>query len=312
MFQTNLFIIKGQLMLKDFAKLHTFLTVIKEKSFSKASAKLGISQPAVTQQIKFIEEYLDTKIVERKKNGIKLTKEGEDLYRIATRLEKAITSSEKELLKIINKEFTFVIGSSYAIGNYIMPRYLGEIKEKINNEVYMNVGMSEELIEAIEDKKIDIALIESPVFKDGIIYREWMEDELVVFSNQPIPKQLRREDMYNFDWICRDEKSHTRRLTSEVFEEIGVDCASFNVIGVVQSPTAIKESVMRSPKNAPRPVVSVISRHVIQDEVANGTLYEARIKGHKIERKLYIAYGKDRKHDAFVDNVVSYLLSLKV
>jgi DNA-binding transcriptional LysR family regulator len=299
-------------MLKDFAKLHTFLTVIKEKSFSKASAKLGISQPAVTQQIKFIEEYLDTKIVERKKNGIKLTKEGEDLYRIAVRLEKAINSSEKELLKIINKEFTFVIGSSYAIGNYIMPRYLGEIKEKINNEVYMNVGMSEELIEAIEDKKIDIALIESPVFKDGIIYREWMEDELVVFSNQPIPKQLRREDMYNFDWICRDEKSHTRRLTSETFEEIGVECASFNVIGVVQSPTAIKESVMRSPKDAARPVVSIISRHVIQDEVANGTLFEARIKGHKIERKLYIAYGKERKHDAFVDNVVNYLLSLKV
>jgi DNA-binding transcriptional LysR family regulator len=299
-------------MLKDFAKLHTFLTVIKEKSFSKASAKLGISQPAVTQQIKFIEEYLDTKIVERKKNGIKLTKEGEDLYRIAVRLEKAINSSEKELLKIINKEFTFVIGSSYAIGNYIMPRYLGEIKEKINNEVYMNVGLSEELIEAIEDKKIDIALIESPVFKDGIIYREWMEDELVVFSNQPIPKQLRREDMYNFDWICRDEKSHTRRLTSETFEEIGVECASFNVIGVVQSPTAIKESVMRSPKDAARPVVSVISRHVIQDEVANGTLFEARIKGHKIERKLYIAYGKERKHDAFVDNVVNYLLSLKV
>jgi DNA-binding transcriptional LysR family regulator len=299
-------------MLKDFAKLHTFLTVIKEKSFSKASAKLGISQPAVTQQIKFIEEYLDTKIVERKKNGIKLTKEGEDLYRIAVRLEKAINSSEKELLKIINKEFTFVIGSSYAIGNYIMPRYLGEIKEKINNEVYMNVGLSEELIEAIEDKKIDIALIESPVFKDGIIYREWMEDELVVFSNQPIPKQLRREDMYNFDWICRDEKSHTRRLTSETFEEIGVECASFNVIGVVQSPTAIKESVMRSPKDAARPVVSIISRHVIQDEVANGTLFEARIKGHKIERKLYIAYGKERKHDAFVDNVVNYLLSLKV
>ena len=299
-------------MLKDFAKLHTFLTVIKEKSFSKASAKLGISQPAVTQQIKFIEEYLDTKIVERKKNGIKLTKEGEDLYRIATRLERAINASEKELLKIINKEFTFILGSSYAIGNYIMPRYLGEIKEKINNEVYMNVGLSEELIEAIEDKKIDIALIESPIFKDGIIYREWMEDELVVFSNQPIPKQLRREDMYNFDWICRDEKSHTRRLTAETFEEIGVECASFNVIGVVQSPTAIKESVMRSPKDAARPVVSIISRHVIQDEVANGTLFEARIKGHKIERKLYIAYGKDRKHDAFVDNVVNYLLSLKV
>ena len=299
-------------MLKDFAKLLTFLTVIKEKSFSKASAKLVISQPAVTQQIKFLEEYLDTRIVERKKNGIKLTKEGEDLYRIAVRLEKAILASEKDLLKIINKEFTFVVGASYAIGNYVLPKYLAKLKDKIHNEVHVRVALSEEIIDQLLDKKIDIALIESPVFKDGIIYREWEEDELVVFSNQPIPKQLRKEDLYKFDWICRDEASHTRKLTSEVFEEIGVDCASFSVIGVVASTTTIKETIMHSPKNAERPVVSVISQHVIIEEVEEGRLFEGRIKNYKIKRKFYIAYSKERKHDAFIDNVVTYLHGIKL
>jgi DNA-binding transcriptional LysR family regulator len=299
-------------MLKDFAKLLTFLTVIKEKSFSKASAKLGISQPAVTQQIKFLEEYLDTRIVERKKNGIKLTKEGEDLYRIAVKLEKAILTSEKDLLKIINKEFTFVVGASYAIGNYVLPKYLGQLKDKINNEVHIRVALSEEIIDQLIDKKIDIALIESPVFKDGLIYREWEEDELVIFSNQPIPKQLRKEDLYKFDWICRDEASHTRKLTSEVFEEIGVECASFSVIGVVASTTTIKETIMHSPKNAERPVVSVISQHVISEEVAEGRLFEGRIKNYKIKRKFYIAYSKERKHDAFIDNVVTFLHGLKL
>jgi len=298
-------------MLKDFAKLNTFLTVIKEKSFSKASAKLGISQPAVTQQIKFIEEYLDTRIVERKKNGIKLTKEGEDLYRIAIRLDKAINSSEKELLKIINKEFTFVLGASFAIGNYVVPPFIGKIKDKIDNEVYLRVGLSEDIIDQLEDKKIDIALIESPVFRDGIIYREWIEDELVIFSNQPLPKQLRKEDMYKFDWICRDETSHTRKLTSEVFEEIGVECSSFNVIGVLASPTSIKESIMHADKTAPRPVVSVMSRNVISEDIAAGTLFEARVKGYKITRKFYIAYSKERKHDAFIDNVVNFLLTIR-
>ena len=86
-------------MLKDFVKLETFLTVARERSFSKASAKLGISQPAVTQQIKFIEKYLACKVIERKKNGIKLTNEGEELYKIATRLEKEIHSSEQDILK---------------------------------------------------------------------------------------------------------------------------------------------------------------------------------------------------------------------
>lgn len=297
-------------MLKDFAKLQTFLMVIKEKSFSKASAKLGISQPAVTQQIKFIEDYLDTKIVERKKNGILLTKEGEDLFRIATKLEKAIANSEKELLKIINKEFTFVMGSSYAIGNYILPNYLSEIKKRIDNEVYMQVALSQEIIEQLEDKKIDVALIESPIFKEGITYREWVEDELVFFSNQPIPKHLKVEHLTNFDWICRNEQSHTRKIASEVFEELGVNCSSFNVIAVLDTPTSIKESIMYSDKNAERPLVSVMSRHVIKNEVENGQLFEARVAGFKMERKFYIAYLKDKKHDAFVDNVVNYLLSL--
>ena len=297
-------------MLKDFAKLQTFLMVIKEKSFSKASAKLGISQPAVTQQIKFIEDYLDTKIVDRKKNGIILTKEGEDLYRIAQRLEKAIHSSEKDLLKIINKEFTFVMGSSFSIGNYVLPNYLGDIKKRIDNEVFMNVDISSKIIEQLEDKKIDVALIESPIFKDGIIYREWVEDELVVFSNQPLKKHLTADDLLDCDWICRNEESHTRKLTSEVFDEMDVRCNIFNVIGVLASSTAIKESIIHADKDAERPLVSIMSRHVIQSELNNGTLYEARLKNHKISRHFYIAYLKDRKHDAFVDNVVNFLLSL--
>jgi len=297
-------------MLKDFAKLQTFLMVIKERSFSKASAKLGISQPAVTQQIKFIEDYLSMKIVDRKKNGILLTKEGEDLYKIAQRLEKSIASSEKELLKIMNKEFTFIIGASYAIGNYILPNYLSEIKKRINNEVFLNVALSHEIIQQLEDKKIDIALIESPIFKDNMIYREWVEDELVIFSNQPLPKNLKANDLTKLDWICRDEDSHTRKLTADVFEEIGVQCSHFNVLGVLSTPTSIKETILNSDKNAVTPLVSIMSRYVVQKDIEEKRLFESRIKNYKIERKFYIAYSKDKKHDAFVDNVVNYLLSL--
>ncbi len=286
------------------------MMVIKEKSFSKASAKLGISQPAVTQQIKYIEDYLDTKIVKRKKNGILLTKEGEDLYRIVQKLEKCIQNSEKELLKIVNKEFTFIIGASFAIGNYLLPNYLNEIKKRIENEVYMHTDFSSQIIDELEDRKIDLALIESPCFRDDVSYREWLDDELVFFSNQPIPKQLKTEDLYNFDWVCRDDASHTKKLVSEVFEELDVNCSDFNVLGVLTSPTSIKEAIMNADKTSERPLVSVMSRHVIKNEVKNGTLFEARIKGHKIERKLYIAYLKERKHDVYINNIVNYLLSL--
>jgi len=131
-------------MLKDFVKLETFLTVARERSFSKASAKLGISQPAVTQQIKFIEKYLGCKTIERKKNGIKLTGEGEELYKIAARLEKEINSSEKDILKIINKEMTFRLGASYTIGTYVIPgECLNAMSEAINNDVNLSIDVSD-------------------------------------------------------------------------------------------------------------------------------------------------------------------------
>lgn len=297
-------------MLKDFAKLQTFMIVIKEKSFSKASAKLGISQPAVTQQIKIIEDYLESKIVERKKNGIKLTKEGEDLYRIALRLEKAINVAEKDLLSIINKEFTFVMGASFAIGNYVIPPYINDIKNKIGNEVRIKVDHSERIIEEVLDKKIDVAMIESPSIRDGLIYREWIEDEMVFFSNTPIPKTLRKEDLERFAWICRDEESHTRKLVAEVFDEVGLDCKGFDVRAVMDNSTAVKEAILRCEKTD-RPTVSVMSRHVLDQDVKAGRLYEGRLKGYKITRNFYIVYSKDRKHDAFIDNVVNFLFSIK-
>jgi len=296
-------------MLKDFSKLETFLTVIREHSFSKASAKLGISQPAVTQQIKFIEKYLDCKIIERKKNGVILTKEGEDLYRIALRLEKCINNAERDLIKIIDKEITFRIGASFTIGNFIIPgKCLNNIKDVIHNDVQIKVEISEQVVNDILNRQIDLGLIESPIFKDDIIYREWLEDELVIFSNQPLPKTLRPEDLKNYRWICRDEASHTRRMVKEVFEDIGIECKNLDVLYEVDSSATLKAAILKAEKDEDKPpVVSFISHVAIVDELESGRLFESRIRGHRIKRKLYIAYSKERKHDAFIENVVGYL-----
>ncbi len=297
-------------MLKDFVKLETFLTVSRERSFSKASAKLGISQPAVTQQIKFIEKYLGVKIIERKKNGIKLTAEGEELYKIATSLEKEINSSEKDILKIINKEMTFRLGASYTIGTYVIPgECLNEMSETIDNDVNLSIEHSETIIQELKDRKLDVGLIESPIIDSDLIYREWVEDELVVCSNVPIPKALKTEELYNYRWICREESSHTRKVISEVFEELGVSCKSFDVISEVSNTTAILQTIKRSNKDAQKPVVTIISRHAVQDEISKGELFEARLRGYTMKRKFYIVYTKENKHNAYVDKVVDYILA---
>jgi len=299
-------------MLKDFVKMETFLTVARERSFSKASAKLGISQPAVTQQIKYIESYLEAKIIDRKKNGIRLTPEGEELYKVVAQLEKAILVLEKDVLKIIKKEMTFRLAASYTIGSYVIPgECLNTIAETIGNDVVLNIDLTAKIIMGLKDRKFDVGLIESPIFDDSLIYREWFDDELVIFSNTPLSKTVNTEELYDYKWICREDGSHTRKLISEVFEELGVSCKSFNVLSEVSNTTAALQSVKRSKVDPNEPTVSVISKHAIAEEVARGELFESRIYGFKMSRKFYIVYSKENKNNMFIDNVVNYIISGK-
>jgi len=299
-------------MLKDFVKMETFLTVVRERSFSRASAKLGISQPAVTQQIKYIENYLDSKIIERKKNGIRLTPAGEDLYKIAVRLEKCVLAAETDTLRIIDKKITFRLGASFTIGNYVLPgECLNTLKDAINNDIRIDIEVSNIIVAMLKDRKIDLGLIAAHILDEDLIVREWREDEMVVFSNTPLPKVLRPEDIYSFKWVCREEGSQTRKVAQETFEEIGIDCDALDILSEVSNTTAVMQTIKRGRKDTDHPIVSIISKTAILDEVQKGELYEASLQGYHMMRHFYIVYHKENKHNAYVNNAVDYILSGK-
>lgn len=293
-------------MFKDFAKIETFLTVVREKSFSKASRKLGISQPAVTQQIKFLEDYLNIPIVDRKKSGISLTKEGEELYQVLLGLEKQILSTEKEVMRLINKEMLFVLGASPVIGNCILPEFLNDIQDVIANNVMVKVNSSIELTELVVNRKVDLALIESPTFHPNIFYREWMDDELVVVSRSPLPAILKKEELFEFQWICREEESNTRKIIYETFHKIDVDCKNFTIKNIANSAMTIKQTLLKADTTG-APTVSILSKYMVEDEVEAGTLYVAKIKGVQLVRKFYICYLKDRIQDALIASTLDFI-----
>jgi len=183
------------------------------------------------------------------------------------------------------------------------------MSETIHNDINLHVDLSSGIVEKLKTKNLDLGLVESQIIDDDLISREWKEDELVVFSNVPIPKMLRPEDLYNFRWVCREEGSHTRKIMVEVFEEIGVQCTSFDILSEVSNATAALQTVTRSKKDLERPVVSVVSKCAIADRVQEGTLFEARLQGYKMLRCFYIMYHKDNKHNAYVNNAVDHILS---
>lgn len=294
-------------MLRDFSKINTFLTVVREKSFSKASKKLGISQPAVTQQIKLLESFIQTGIVDRKKNGIGLTKEGKEFYKIAQKLERFLNSTEKEILQIMNKKITFIMGTSHTIGKYIVPNFLGGLKEAIDNDVNVKMGQSDEILNLLLDRKIDLALVGENYVNSSIVLREWLDDELILFSKAKLPAFVKKEDLYKYRWISREESSSVYSSVVEQFEENNIDHSKFDFVSSVNSSTAIKQTILKTAIGK-KPLVSFISKYAIKDELESGKLHTAKIRGMKLKRKLYIAYLKDEKRDAFVDRAVNYII----
>lgn len=297
-------------MYKDYLKLEAFLIVARERSFSKASRKLGISQPAVTQKIKAIEKYLGCNTIVRKNNGLILTSEGEEFYKIAVRIEKEMIAAEKDILKIIDKKMTFKLGASYTIGTCVVPGdCLNAMSESIDNDVNLTIDNCEGIIQKLKDKKLDVGRIESHIHDNSLIYREWMEDEFVLVSNVPIPKIVNNEELYNYCWIFREETSPVKKAVTEVFDELGESCNDFDILSEVSNSTVVLQTLKKSKKVKSKPIVSVISKYAIVDEVEKGHLFEARLSGYKMTRKFNIVYTKENKHNAYVDNVVDYILA---
>ena len=300
------------MLLKDFSKMNTFLAVARERSFSKASAKIGISQPAVTQQIKCIEDYLQTRVIERRKNGVVLTKEGEALYKIVAKLEKSIQEGERELLKIVRKEMPLVLTACPVAGNYLLPCCVSDLKNTMQGDVSVMVNRTSEITALIKSRQADIGIYAPSSFEEEIAYKEWIDDEIVMFSNQPLPAEISPDEMSRYRWIGRDENSQTRKLAQSALKGAGMDCAGmFDMRSVFNDATAIKQAVLKSPKDPDQPTASIISRFTILDEVASGSLFQARIQGCTINRKLYLAYLKDRKNEAALLQAVKFLSDKK-
>jgi DNA-binding transcriptional LysR family regulator len=271
-------------------KIYTFLVVNREASFSKASKILGISQPAVTQQIRILEDFLEVTLFERKKHGVILTKDGQNFLKIAEEFEKFLRDFERKIDKFKNIDSPFLIGASPTVGNYNLPECIKYFKNLINKEINLIIKNNDALFEDVRNSVIDMAFVTKKKH-NGLHYAEWLEDELVVFSNKPLPPTIELEDLKNYKMICREPTSSTREFIKKTFEENKFECDTLQILSIVHNSTALKYTVM----NASEQVVSIISKMVIKEELREKRLFASKIKGLNLKRKTYIVYKEPTK-----------------
>jgi DNA-binding transcriptional LysR family regulator len=253
-------------------RLQVFHAVARQLSFTKAAEQLFMTQPAVTFQIKQLEEHLNTRLFERSHGRIALTPAGELVFSYA---EKILTLSEEletrvgELTGAISGPL--LLGASTTVAEFYLPQILGEFKAMHPHvQAHMTVANSETIATRVAEHALDVGLIESPSHLNGVHTEVVCEDVLVLICSPKHKlakaKRVSAAEVAAEQFISREPGSGTRDVADQYFQQNKIAPDAINVVMELGSPEAIKGVVETGLG------VSILSRATVAKELKLGVL----------------------------------------
>ena len=230
-------------------RLQVFSTVARLLSFTKAAEALHMTQPAVTFQIRQLEDYFNTRLFDRTHNRISLTTAGHLVKNYADQIISLYSEMDNEVRKLTGDVLgPLVLGASTTIGEYVIPSILGQYQNKFPDvAVRLHVANTEGVLHMVESNEIDIGIVEGPVSNKNLVSRVCWNDELVIVtppghalvSAGPVSV----EEVVKYPFISREEGSGTREVILEYLQSAGLDMSDLNLTMEFGSPESIKSAV---------------------------------------------------------------------
>ena len=262
-------------------RLKVFRTVAEHLSFRKAAEHLFLTQPAVTLQIKALENDLGTRLFDRTAGRITLTRQGATLLNYARKIAAIVADAERSLGSGDGKlSGELSLGVSTTIAQYVLPRLLGAfLGEHPRVQFSLHSGNTAEIVQLLQQSKVEIGLIEGPARDRGVRTEPFMEDELVLITPRNFPgDHLSRQQLLSSALLMREQGSGSRRVVETALEKAGFKLKRFHKVLDLDSTEAIKSSVEAGLG------LGFVSRWAISKELELGALKVAHVPGLHITR----------------------------
>ncbi len=253
-------------------RLQVFHTVARLLSFTKAAETLHMTQPAVTFQVRQLEEHFNTRLFDRTHNRISLTDAGRRVYEYADRIFELYSEMENAVREMTGDISGVVtIGASTTIAEYMLPALLGDFRSQFSDvNVQLKVSNTEGIVSMVENNVIDLGVVEAPVSNKNLVVEMCRQDELVAImppSHELAGKErVTMQELFKYPYICREEGSGTREVIQEYLQSTGLNPNDISICMELGSPEAVKGAVEAGMG------VSVVSRATINKELQLGTL----------------------------------------
>jgi DNA-binding transcriptional LysR family regulator len=286
--------------------LRAFAVVANEGNITKAARRLQTSQPAVSKQLAELEESVGTALLDRLPRGVSLTEAGKVLLRHAERIFASERAAEAELAELAGlMRGTLSIGSSTTIGGYLLPAVFGAF-----NRAYPRVKL--ELLIAntsavhaqVLDERIDLGFTEGFVAVEQLDSKAFHHDQMVTIVSPDHflrkRERVRCKDLTGVPFIAREEGSGTRDVIEAALRERSVEVEPVMSLG---SSEAVKRAVEAGLG------VAVVSRLVVEDELASNRLCLLEVEDLQIVRDLHVVKRKGKRESPAVEAFMKLLTS---
>jgi len=289
----------------DTRQLAAFCAVVERRSFSQAAERLGVTQPAVSLQVRALEKRLGTQLLDRSGRRVEPTEAGMRLYRGAQRL---LTIEEQLLDEIAGEgegELTgeLRIGASTGPAAIVVPLLLCEFqREHPEVRIALTVSDTQSVVERVADRELELGIVGASRRHRAVRFEPFFDDEVILacppghpFAGRTVSlDELRAESL-----IVMQEGAGVRQIVEDELRALGTRLRDLDV----RLELGLQESV-RSAVQAGYGV-TFISRTAVEPELAAGTLAAARVQGLDAKREISLARSAGRTPtrvaDAFVE-----------
>jgi DNA-binding transcriptional LysR family regulator len=274
-------------------RLQVFHTVARLLSFTKAAESLHMTQPAVTFQVRQLEEYFNTRLFDRTHNRISLTEAGQRVYEYADRIFALYAEMENSVRDLTGEvSGVLLLGASTTIAEYMLPALLGDFKAKYPEvSIRLQVANTDGIVSMVENNVIDLGVVEAPVTNKNLVVETCRMDRMVLIvppgHELAGKKSVPITELTNYPYICREEGSGTREVMLESMNIAGANPQDLNIVMELGSPEAVKGAVEAGMG------ISILSRATIDKEIRLGSLVAIDLED-PIERPFSFVHQKQK------------------
>ena len=291
-------------------RLVVFRTVAKQRSFRKAAEELYLTQPAVSLQIKALEEDLGVQLFDRSGAHASLTAAGTVMLEHARRVHQLMMQAEHEIGALSGDHGgRLTLGASTTIAQYVLPRLLGEFCAE-NPRVFPTLlsGNTEHIVHAVREKRIALGFIEGPPRIREVHTEPFLRDEILLIAPAAHEWTERRSvactELTTAALLMRERGSGTRRITEMALALHHIQRRALHIAMELDSTEAIKSAVEAGLG------VGFVSRWAIAKDLRLGRSFKiVEVKGLRIHRDFLLVTAKGPQPDGLAQEFRRFLAS---